>query len=475
MRDKITELCKNYTDLNDDDIKILIEFNEKIDSMALLTSNDIFIDALTSNHEDSVVLAWARPEKKSLYNKSVVGDLAYYENEPGVYETMKSGKISRAIIGVSQEGVPIAQTVVPINNGNKIIGVLIMERDITREIEQEQEVNVLKKTLEFFKKSLIELNIAESYFADWFNNGIFVLNRECTIIYANKAAYDLYMKEGSIDPMGNDLSKFLGSFKDLDHLLKKISSPTEIGYMDEVYNFHIHPLGLQDDLEGAVIIVQDMTELRKKEREIQGKDMLIREIHHRVKNNLQNIAAILQLQMRRTNSEEAKNAFIASINRIMSIATAHDVFSRQNINKIMLKELLGYILNATLENYKLEYQNIIAVVEGHNVEISSIQAIPVSLIANEVITNSMKHGIKGDEVGEIRININESDHKICLEFYDSGKNELSYNINDESKLGLQIIKALSQEQLGGTFAIGKENNETKAEIIFTKKIMEGFS
>ncbi|MBR0599872.1 sensor histidine kinase [Sinanaerobacter chloroacetimidivorans] len=468
MKEIMKELCKDYTNLSEEDIAILIEFGEKIDAMSMLTSNDIFIDALTANGEDSVVLAWARPEKKSLYNKSVVGDLAYRENEPGVYKTMKTGEISRAIRGVSQEGVPIAQTVVPIKNGERIIGVLIMERDITLEIEQEQKVNDLKVTLEFLKKSLIELNIAESYFADWFNNGIFVLNRECRIIYTNKAAHDLYVKGGAPEPMGNDLSRFLGSFHDLDEMLEEISSPTEIGYMDEVYSFHIHPLGLQDDLEGAVIIVQDMTELRIKEREIQGKDILIREIHHRVKNNLQNIAAILQLQMRRTNSEEARNAFTASINRIMSIAIAHNVFSRQNIDKIVLKDLLSYILNATLENFKLENQNIMTAVEGHNIVISSTQAIPVSLIANEVISNSMKHGIKSDEAGEIRINIKENNGKVCMEFYDSGKHELHYDINDENKLGLQIVKALSQEQLGGSFTIGKENGETKAEIIFAK-------
>ena len=78
------------------------------------------------------------------------------KTEPGVYKTITSGASSRAISGVSQEGVPIAQTVVPIKNGEKIIGVLIMERDITREIEQEQEVNVLKETVEFLKKSLME-------------------------------------------------------------------------------------------------------------------------------------------------------------------------------------------------------------------------------------------------------------------------------------------------------------------------------
>ncbi|HWQ77667.1 MAG TPA: histidine kinase N-terminal domain-containing protein [Anaerovoracaceae bacterium] len=468
MKSKIIELCKDYTDLTDEDIQILVEYDEKIGSIALLTSNDIFIDALTSNQQDSVVLAWARPEKKSLYNKSVVGELAYTENEPGVYKTIKTGKISRAISGVSQEGIPIAQTVVPIKNREKIIGVLIMERDITREIEQEQEVNVLKETVEFLKKSLMELNIVESYFADWFNNGIFVLNSECKIVYVNKSALDLFMRIENKEPIGNDLSKLLGSFKDLNDMLNKISSPTELALTDEVYSMHIHPIGLQDELEGAVIIMQDMTELRIKERELQGKDMLIREIHHRVKNNLQNIAAILQLQMRRTNSEEARNAFQASISRILSIAAAQNVFSRQNIDKIKLKELLSYVLNTTLDSYKFEYQNIIAAVEGRNVEISSSQAISVALIANEVISNSMKHGIRGEENGEIRININENENMVRMEFYDSGKNDLILDSNDENKLGLQIVKALSSEQLGGTFKIRRENGETKAEILFTK-------
>lgn len=468
MRSKIVELCQDYTDLTDEDVQILVEHGEKIESIALLTANDIFIDALTSNQQDSVVLAWARPEKKSLYNKSVVGDLAYSENEPGVYKTITSGNISRAISGVSQEGVPIAQTVVPIKNREKIIGVLIMERDITREIEQEQEVNVLKETVEFLKKSLMELNIVESYFADWFNNGIFVLNSECKIIFVNKAAHDLYVREEKKEPMGNDLSKLLGTFRDLKDMLGKISSPTELALRDEVYNMHIHPIGIQDELEGAVIIAQDMTELRIKERELQGKDMLIREIHHRVKNNLQNIAAILQLQMRRTNSGEAKNSFQASISRIMSIAAAQNVFSRQNIDTVKLKELLSYVLNTTLDSYKFEYQNILAAVEGQNIEISSSQAIPVALVANEVISNSMKHGIKGEETGEIRINIHEKENLIVMEFYDSGNNDLVYDSNDENKLGLQIVKALTMEQLRGTFSISKVNGETKAEVVFSK-------
>lgn len=78
----------------------------------------------------------------------------------------------------------------------------------------------------------------------------------------------------------------------------------------------------------------------------------------------------------------------------------------------------------------------------------------------------MKHGI-GDEVnGEIRVNINEKNNAIIMEFYDSGTSELIYDSSDENKLGLQIVKALSEEQLGGKFSIGKVNGETKAEVAF---------
>jgi two-component system, sensor histidine kinase PdtaS len=468
MRSEIEILCKRYTSLTDDDIGMIVSYDRKIQTISALTGNDIFIDALTSNGEDSIVLAWARPKNRSLYNKSVVGELAYSNNEPGVYRTIKTGTPSRNIRGVSQEGTPIAQTVEPIMNEDKIIGVLIMEKDITEEIQKETEVGYLKETVIFLKKSLMELNLSESYFADWFNNGVFVLNTSCKIIYSNKSARDLYIKNSHCEPIGNDLSRFLGSFDSVGEMLKNSSNPTEISKGDDSYYFHFHPLGTEDDLEGAVIVVHDMTEIRIKEKEIQGKDILIREIHHRVKNNLQNIAAILQLQMRRTNSEEVKNALQISINRIISIATAHNVFSKQNIDRIDLKEFISYILNNTIENYKLSGQQITSIIEGHNVEITNEVAVPIALIANEIISNSLKHGIGGED-GEVRVNINAVHELVIISFYDSGKSSIEVDMNDSERLGLQIVKALAEQQLGGSFRIGKEDETTKAEVIFALK------
>lgn len=467
MTTELTEICRDYTSLTDEDINILAEYEDMIQSMALLSSNDVFIDVLTSNKKDSIVLAWGEPEKNSLYNKSVVGDIAYSENEPGVYRTVTTGELSRAIRGVSQKGNPIEQTVVPIKNGEKTIGALIMERDISWQIEQEKEVNVLKETVEFLKKSLMELNVSGSYFADWLNTGIFVLDKKCRIVYLNKWAEIICAKGETSAYEEHDISGFLGKFDDIGAMLEKTVSPVEVEYQDEVYNFYLHAIGLQDNLEGAMVIVQDITELRVKEKELQVKDAMIREIHHRVKNNLQNIAAILQLQMRRTSSEEAKTALGISISRIRCIAAAQDVFSKQSPEVVNIKELLSHILNVVISNCKHENQKIITVVEGKNVKINSGQAVPISLIANEIITNSMKHGIKDDK-GTIRINVAENDGLITLEFFDSGKSKLSDDIDDGKTLGLQIVRTLAQGQLGGVFKIDRVGNETKAVILFKK-------
>ena len=115
----IKELCRNYTSLQDKEITILENLAREIPLIAELTGNDIFIDALTINNNDAIVLAWAKPKEKSLYKCSVVGKLAYASSEPAVYQTFKTGEVTRDLRGLSQEGVPIAQTVAPILDGQR--------------------------------------------------------------------------------------------------------------------------------------------------------------------------------------------------------------------------------------------------------------------------------------------------------------------------------------------------------------------
>jgi len=130
----LAELCHIYTDLTAEDVHFLEELAGKLTCVAELTGTDIFIDALTTNRKDAIVLAWA-PGGRSLYSHSVVGEIAYATREPAVYQAFSSGKTIRNVRGVSQEAIPIAQTVVPLMSATgRIIGVVIMERDISSEI-----------------------------------------------------------------------------------------------------------------------------------------------------------------------------------------------------------------------------------------------------------------------------------------------------------------------------------------------------
>ena len=157
------DLCLQYTDLTEQDIAVLERMEAQLPFIAELTETDIFIDAPASNGVDAIVLAWARPEKHSLYGHSVVGELAYATREPAVYQCFSTGEMVRNVRGVSQEGVPIAQTVVPLcNETGRVVGVLIMEKDISEEIRQEAQVEFLSQTAEHLSSTLMALSMNHS-------------------------------------------------------------------------------------------------------------------------------------------------------------------------------------------------------------------------------------------------------------------------------------------------------------------------
>ncbi|ATW25329.1 sensor histidine kinase [Candidatus Formimonas warabiya] len=471
----IQQLCQEYTTLNDSDIEILEKLALQLPSITELTGNDIFIDALTRNWTDSIVLAWARPKEKSAYSASVVGELAYSTNEPAVYRTLKTGETTRDIRGVSQEGVPIAQTVVPITNtAQKVIGVLIMERDISKELQQEERVEFLSHTAEQLSSTLMYLSMTESTFEDWLGNGIFVLNRQGRITYANKTAATIYKTHCDSEALGNDFCALISDCSSLEDVLERMKNTLELSIGDRCYHFQSYPLVTRGELSGCAISVHDYTDLRKKEQELNAKSLIIREIHHRVKNNLQNIASLLRLQMRRSTSDVVKAEFSASINRILSIAFVYEVFARQTWETIDLLELSHHILDCLIDSSGISRDHIETSVKGQSVQLPSRQAVPLALVINELATNSIKHGIASLGRGRIDINLKDSNGLITLTVSDSG-NDLYETFPEAPKsgLGLQIVESLVREQLDGFFRLERKGGMTRAMVCFTRHSREG--
>jgi len=466
----IKDLCLEFTNLTKTDIECLEAMALQIPYTAEITGTDVFIDALLKDSVDAVVLAWACPKNRSLYSHNVVGEVASATSEPAVYRTFHTGVTSRNVRGVSQEGVPIAQTVVAIRNAaNDVIGTLIMEKDISEELRQEEQVELLTQTAERLSNTLMYLSTTGSQFEDWVGNGIFVLNKYNKITYVNKKAAEIYRNYQGIEASGHDFPLAMFNCFSLKELLIFLKNQVEFCLFDKSYFFQAYPLVTYGELSGCVISFRDITDLRKKEQELNAQSTVIREIHHRVKNNLQNVAALLRLQMRRSDSDVVKAEFSASINRIISIAMVYDVFACQNSDSVELRELCQRILTGLLESFVLSDQSIEAYVKGRPLLLPSSQAVPLALVINELLTNSFKHGVRFVEKGVITVAILETKEKIQLSVKNNGPEPpVFFEHVQDRRLGLQIVDSLIGEQLGGEFQMERIEGMTCATVSFPK-------
>ncbi|WP_110953414.1 sensor histidine kinase [Anaerosinus massiliensis] len=470
QRQLIRSLCLKHTTLSIEDIIILENMAEQLQVIASLTNTDVFIDALSRNKVDSIVLAWAHSVcVPSLYRKSVVGEMAYATQEPAVAQAMSTGKNFYNIRGVSQEGIPIAQTVVPLpsRNGN-VIGVLIMEKDISEEIRQEEQVKFLTQTADRLSQTLMSLTTTGCGWEEWVGNGIFVLNAQGKITYANKHATAIIAKLYEGNMIESNLMMIL-RFNSLETLIEDLTQPKNFQFGDASYLLQAHSLVTGGELSGCVVSVQDVTELRQKEKQLDMQSIIIEEINHRVKNTLQNVISLLRLQMRRSRWKSVKNEFTACIHRVLAIAKVYEVFTYQSRDLVNLYELADYILENIVRSSVLPEQNVKTVVEGQDIFIHASQAVPVALVLNELIFNCLKHGIKDAPSGEIHITIQQLGERINLKILDSGKageTLLEKFGEKESKLGLYIVRLLICEQLGGTFKLEPYGKFVIADLSF---------
>ena len=463
----LRELCLQYTNLGMEDVCQLETMAGQLSFVSELTQTDIFIDALTSNGVDAIVLAWAPPRQNSLYRHSVVGELAYATREPAVYQVFSAGEMVRNVRGVSQEGVPIAQTVVPLRNkSHRIIGVLIMEKDITAEVRQAEQVEFLSQTAERLSSTLMSFSMTNSTWEDWLGNGVFVLNLKGEITYANRNAARMYRIARGCEPLSSDLMAVFG-YLSMQELLDAMKNPMEFSFGQQVFLFQAHPLVTYGDLSGCVISLQDVTELRRKEKQLNMQSAIIREIHHRVKNNLQNVVSLLRLQMHRSQSPAVQDEFSACINRVFSITQVHDMFAQQNWDSIDLLELAEGILTKLVESSVLPDQEIKTAIQGQSVRIPATQAVPMALVINELVTNSLKHGIGHASYGEISILVEESAGIVHIMVADSGEKLLLPACRDKrGHLGLYIVNLLICDQLEGSFRLERQGGSTVAKVSF---------
>jgi two-component system, sensor histidine kinase PdtaS len=234
--------------------------------------------------------------------------------------------------------------------------------------------------------------------------------------------------------------------------------------------------------DAVLVLIHNATEAVQKERELNVKAAMIQEVHHRVKNNLQNIAAILRIQARRAKAEETKQFLADAVNRVLSMSVIHEFLSQDSHRPINLRDVCGRIASQVVEVVNTPDKEVKFVVNGPNIRLPASQATPAALVINELILNAVEHGLADRRLGLIEILLHDLGDRVQLDITDDGSG-LPPNFHPEqnSSLGLQIVRTLVTDDLKGAHpeinpGINPENSTestpkhgTRATVIFPKR------
>jgi two-component sensor histidine kinase len=198
---------------------------------------------------------------------------------------------------------------------------------------------------------------------------------------------------------------------------------------------------------GAIILTRDVTEIRSQEMELITKDATIREIHHRVKNNLQTVASLLRIQARRTQSDEAREALTQAMRRVASIAVVHDTLSEGLNQNVDFDEVFNRVLMLSAEVAAIHGTTVHPKLTGSFGVLPSEYATPLALALTELVTNAVEHGLAGRE-GTVVIEADRTAEALSVSIVDNGAGLPGGDVGEG--LGTQIVRTLIEGELSGS-------------------------
>jgi two-component system, sensor histidine kinase PdtaS len=210
---------------------------------------------------------------------------------------------------------------------------------------------------------------------------------------------------------------------------------------------------------GAVILLRDVTDVRRLDRLLLSKDAAIREVHHRVKNNLQTISSLLSLQARRLASEDGREALYEAERRVRSIAVVHEILSRDPGDQVPFGEIVQSLVRMA-EDSVVTARPVEISVDGDLGDVTADVATPLAVALAEILQNAVEHAFAeetgdGNRPGRVQVELGASRERLSVDVRDNGSGlDEGFDIERTTSLGLSIVRDLVVSQLGGSITMG---------------------
>ena len=469
----LNDLARERTALTRADLEWLHALVSDWQLLADLSFADLVLWAPLRDDSGWVALAQMRPTTgPTTYHDDVVGTIALSGQRPFVDAARRERRICREGDPEWTQGVPVRRESIPVTRDAAVIAVIERSTNLSSaRTPSRLELTYLKGAddlAQMVAAGMFPVPGEEPALvrSPRVGDGLLRLGRSGKVSYASPNALSAYRRLGlTADLVGAELGPLTAQLcapgQPADDSLMVTASgrsprETEVEGHGSVVQLRSIPLVVNGMRTGALILVRDVTELRRRERELMTKDATIREIHHRVKNNLQTVAALLRLQARRLSAPEARAALEEAMRRVGSIAIVHETLSHTPEEIVDFDDIAERVV-AMAGEVSAPETRVIPVVTGQFGVLPAAVATPLALVLTELLQNALQHGLShppGPGAPVLEVTVRRQPGRLAVTVEDNGAGlPPDFDLDSATSLGLQIVRTLVETELGGLLEI----------------------
>ncbi|MFE9390269.1 sensor histidine kinase [Streptomyces sp. NPDC006784] len=468
----MNDLVRQHTTLSAVELEWLHLLVSEWQLLADLSFADLVLWVPTLDGTRYVSVAQMRPNTgPTSHQDDMVGHLVPRGRRPLLDAALDEGRIVREGDPEWREEVPVRVESIPVRREGRVLGVIARNTNLlTVRTPSRLELTYLQSA-----SDLAQMIAAGSFpfpghevdmdHVPRVGDGLIRLDADGHVQYASPNALSAYHRLGlAADLVGLHLGEATAELAPargaVDEAMVKLASGwaprgAEVEANDCIVQLRAIPLKPKGTRIGSLILLRDITEVRRRERELITKDATIREIHHRVKNNLQTVAALLRLQARRMDSEQGKEALGEAVRRVGSIAIVHETLSQNLDERVDFDEIADRVLAMVAE---ISPGRITGRRTGRFGILGAEVATPLSMVLTEVLQNAIEHGFGAEEQGSVEVHAvrgaatGQDGARLLVTVQDNGRGlPADFDPRSGGNLGLQIVRTLVEGELGGTF------------------------
>ena len=472
----VGELARSSTSLDD---AAIARLNGLMGSWGLL-ADFCFADLLLFAPEGEgsfVVLGQIRPTtSQTLYHDDWVARVLTEVERPLVARSFRLGEIIEGEINIVELRERVRVTCIPVRYDGAVIGVLTRESAPS----MGRQPGELERTyVDVFNRFARMISAGDFPYASVdsdteevprVGDGVIILDAAQRVEYSSPNAVSALHRIGihgnTVGLRPQELG--LGDDGVRTAFTHRVPTTDEVErHPDTTIVLWYLPLLDRGDTTGAVVLLRDISELRSRDRLLLSKDATIREIHHRVKNNLQTISSLLRIQGRRLSSAEAKAAVEESVGRISAIALVHDTLSREAGDDVGFAEIVRPLVRTVEEGLVGPSSPVRLVVRGDGGRLPARVATPFAVVLTELLQNAVDHAFpEEDQPGEVVVELFNDGLRLGVRVVDDGVGLPDGFSIDDSGLGLSIVRTLVTNELLGEIEMSSgEGDRPGTEVV----------